>query len=116
MGERNANYYIDGTSALDMRGVGIQSRTANVIEFPLKRYEETKARSTSKAVKSAMRKRRFEERRNTLRDILESSEMYCSLKLESFTGCPYALFSKGSIAALSVGSAAIAIVSLLFGA
>ena len=45
--------------------------------------------------------------------MLESSEMYCSLKYEDARGCPYNLFSPCDIATLWTVSALLSLVSLL---
>ena len=45
--------------------------------------------------------------------LLESSEMYCSLRYEDVRGCPYHLFDARSIAMLATSCTACAIVSLI---
>ena len=45
--------------------------------------------------------------------LLESSEMYCSLRFEDIKGCPYNLFDARSIALLATSTAACAILSLI---
>ena len=55
------------------------------------------------------------ERTRNLSKLLDSSEMFCSLKYEDVRGCPYNAFTPRGIAALSITSSFLAIVSLLAG-
>lgn len=55
------------------------------------------------------------KRVNNFKNLLESSEMVCSLKYEDARGCPYGSFTPRSIAVLSTAGAFLAIVSLLVG-
>ena len=47
--------------------------------------------------------------------LLDSSEMFCSLKYEDVKGCPYNAFTPRGIAALSITSSFLAIISLFIG-
>lgn len=50
-----------------------------------------------------------------LMDLVDSSEMVCSLRYESIAGCPYHSFTPRGIAVLSSVSAAFAVLSLITG-
>ncbi|MBQ9041941.1 MAG: hypothetical protein IJ111_03920 [Eggerthellaceae bacterium] len=112
MGKRNFNAYTNGTAALKMPRWAETAEDAKIIMFP--------TRNSAPAVHNvrahAQEKPAAERKTATAKRILESSEMYCSLKLESMLGCPYNLFTKQGIAILSACSGAIAIVSLILGA
>ena len=56
------------------------------------------------------------ERKRFLSDIIDASEMACSLMTEDFKGVAYNTFTRASIASLSIGCTLVAIVSLAFGA
>ena len=104
MGERNFNTYTNGTSALKITRWAESPEDAKIIAFPgLQAVEDRPARNRPEAQGFARR-------------VLDSSEMYCSLRYESMRGCPYNLFTEESIAALSLGGALIGIVSLILGA
>lgn len=55
------------------------------------------------------------ERAKFLMNLIDSSEMACSLRYEDMGGCPYNTFTPRGIAALSSISVVSAIVSLVFG-
>lgn len=111
MGERNFNAYTNGTSALKIRRWVESPEDAKIIAFPGARPAAAKAPELAPIQQSHRRS----ESAGFLRSILDSSEMYCSLRYESMKGCPYNLFSEKSIAALSIGGAIIGIVSLILG-
>ena len=50
-----------------------------------------------------------------LTNLLDASEMFCSLRYESMSGCPYGAFTPQGIAWLSTASSLCAIVSLIMG-
>ena len=49
----------------------------------------------------------------SLSAILNSSEMYCSLRYEDFRGCPYNMFDSFGIGMLAVSCSLLAALSLL---
>lgn len=51
-----------------------------------------------------------------LSKIIDSSEMACSLRFEDFKGCPYDTFTSEGIAALSLASSFLALLSLIVSA
>ena len=55
------------------------------------------------------------ERAKNFMNLVNSSEMACSLRYEDINGCPYNSFTPRSIAALSVSSSVMALVSLIVG-
>ena len=113
MGERNANQYTNGTAALQMPRWAETPEEAKIIVFPTSRMSSPAFQLVTSEPKT---RARHAHATSKLQRILESSEMYCSLKLESMLGCPYNLFTKGGIAVLSAGASAIAIISLILGA
>lgn len=112
MARRNFNSYTNGTSALKMPRWAETADDAKIIMFP---GRQTVAMQRKPAA-HVQRKAAEAQPASTLKRILESSEMFCSLRSESMMGCPYNLFSKQGIAALSTGAAVIAAISLAFGA
>lgn len=60
--------------------------------------------------------RKMGEQAKFLMNVLNSSEMFCSLKSESMGGCPYDMFTSRDVAVLSSLSALCAIVFLVAGA
>lgn len=50
------------------------------------------------------------------RNVLNSSEMYCSLRYESMSGCPYNVFTKGGIATLSSVLTVLALIEIALSA
>jgi len=54
-------------------------------------------------------------RTNYFTELIQSSELLCSLMFEDAKGCPYNSFTPRSIAVLSCSSSLLAIVSLLAG-
>ncbi len=112
MGKRNFNAYTNGTAALKMPRWAETPEDAKIIMFPTR----NNAPATNTARTHAQERPAAEHKRPTVKRILESSEMYCSLKLESMLGCPYNLFTKQGIAILSACSGAIAVISLALGA
>ena len=55
------------------------------------------------------------ERAKNFLNLVDSSEMACSLRHESIGGCPYNAFDHRAIAVLASASAALALVSLAIG-
>lgn len=110
MMKRNANSYTSGTSALVMPRWVQQPDEAAIIMFPgtVKAMKAAKHDSDKQAVQQECKK-------PLARRLADSSEMLCSLKYESMLGCPYHLFTRQGIAALSTGAALIGIVSLILG-
>lgn len=112
MARQNANSYLNGTAALKMPRWVQSPDEAAIIAFP-----------SSRKVASEPARVLPDEGREAppnptvgLRRLLDSSEMYCSLKFESMRGVPYGLFTQKGIAALSAGAAAIGLASLVLGA
>ena len=112
MANRDSGTYTNGTAALKMPRYVTQPDEAAIIKFPGSHQcvAETQPARRDGGPKHVAPKRGF------LKNTLESSEMYCSLKLESMLGCPYHLFTHKGIAVLSLGASAIAAVSLILGA
>ncbi len=112
MGEWKTFYYTDGTSALKAPQPAFGNRPIKFTAFPgsLERPAEKLPQHAN-----ANRPHRFAASRFVW-DVLYSSEMYCSLKLEDFKGCAYGVFTQKGIAALCVGAALIGGISLALGA
>lgn len=110
MMNRNANSYTSGTSALVMPRWVQQPDEATIIEFP------GNFKAAQKAEQNPVQHETPQVQRKSLaRRLADSSEMLCSLRFESMLGCPYHLFTRQGIAALSTGAALIGIVSLILG-
>ena len=105
-----ARIYTNGTAALEMREHPQLRREDGIIPFPLSR-EDGNAPLPGFGAAPLVQTLKSE-----LDRILEGSEMYCSLKLEDFRGCPYGVFTKRGVAVLSSASALLAIISILTGA
>ena len=112
MGKRNFSMYTNGTSALKMPRWVEAPNDAKIIAFPTSRQVASSSLAPAVTGKAPAPKRAS----GFVRKVLDSSEMYCSLRYESMKGCPYNVFSERAIAALSLGGALIGIVSLLLGA
>ena len=110
MSKRNVNSYTSGTSALVMPRWVQSPDEANIIAFPgsLRTVRASESLPTEPAGQCYRKQSR-------IRRIADSSEMLCSLRFESMLGCPYHLFTRQGIAALSTGAAIIGIVSLILG-
>ncbi len=112
MMKRSANSYVNGTAALEMPRWIERPDEATIIAFP----------SSHRACREDGKDRpgaREEGSRNSksqVRRMLDSSEMYCSLRFESMRGVPYHLFTNKGIAVLSTGAAVMGVVSLILGA
>ena len=106
-------FYVAGTSALKLyEHEPAQVSTARIVKLPcIERVNDPKGRvsTPNKAANAQSRQQR-------LKNILDSSEMYCSLVTEDFRGCSYNLFSKNNVQLLATAGSAIAIISLIFGA
>lgn len=111
MGKRNFNAYMNGTSALKVWRWVESPEDAKIIAFPGSRTVVADAPSPARIQQN----QRQAKPADFLRNVLDSSEMYCSLRYESMKGCPYNRFSEKAIAALSAGGAFIGIVSLILG-
>ena len=101
----NGNFpsrYVNGTSALKVTDWENSAYGASVIPFPACR--PTSLKRTSKSLKARMQ------------EILAASEMYCSLMLEDFRGCPYNVFTRKGISVLAISISALAIASIIAGA
>ena len=110
MMKRNANSFTSGTSALVVPRWVQNPDEATIIAFPRKlqtvQAEEQPTRHPSSQQKG---------RGSLARRLVDSSEMICSLRYESMLGCPYHLFTRSGVVALSAGSAIIGIISLILG-
>lgn len=111
MSERNATFYTDGTSALNMGLACPQTRQARIIKFE----QRNRVQDGELPVKCSMAEKPSNDFTGYIRRILESSEMYCSLKLESFLGCPYRVLSPQNVTCIAVGSTIIGMISLILG-
>ena len=115
-GKRTINLYIDGTSALKPDFDVRERNRATIIPFP-------GHHAAIKHIQLMCDRADAAEAREPLRSILKrmfysvfaSSEMLCSLLFEDVRGCPYQLFTKRSIAAISASMTLIAVASLAFG-
>lgn len=106
-------YATEGTAALDIRRTwtSLSSSDLEVVTGGAGRKAKHARGAHAAAPKG------FGERAaSAFRDVLDSSEMYCSLKYEDFHGCPYGVFTRKGIAALSSASACVAVLSIAFGA
>lgn len=112
MVKRNTKNYVNGTLALEIPRWVEASDDAKIIAFP------GAHQGLCDHVAIAQPKKQHEDSRlgQTLSKVFASSEMYCSLRLESMNGCPYEVFTKAGVAALSTGAGVIAVISLALGA
>ena len=111
MSTRNATFYTDGTSALSIGQHRPRTSSARIIKFE-KRETINEGAGVEPRVLPVTPERKPSSR---FRDILESSEMYCSLRLESMLGCPYKMLSTQNVACIAVGSTVIGLISLILG-
>ncbi len=109
-----ATFTVDGTAALKMDASSAAPKTAHIIAFP--RIAETTTPANRREGLSTKVRRAFESLHNAVRRVLESSEMYCSLKFEDFRGVAYGVFSKANIKTLTVLSSIVAVLAIAFGA
>ena len=111
MGKSMTKFYVDGTAALKP-----------------KRYSQSLDNGTFVAFKGSSQHNRTRLQRNQaesgsdpraksiLQDVLERSEMACSLLIEDVKGVSYGLFTPSNIASISTACAIIAIISIAIGA
>ena len=108
MGKSTANFFVDGTAALDPRRhpkspdnrfVAFKGTTKRPQEYPKQRIAGADA-----------------SRHSVLRDVLERSEMACSLATEDVKGVSYDVFTKANVATISIACSVIGVLSILFGA
>ena len=111
MSKQNATFFTNGTSALRMEPACPKTHSAKIIPFEKRDIVRRGERRVSRALPETKPTRQ----RSVLKNILESSEMYCSLKLESFLGCPYGALSIRNITCIAVGSTVIGLISLILG-
>ena len=111
MSKLNANYYTNGTCALEMPARYKDPRNARFRAF-------AGAESHRRETKSIERSHRTQHVKNQsrLQSVLEGSEMFCSLKTEDARGCRFDQFSYGQATFLAGASSVVAIVALLLGA
>ena len=103
--------YANGTAALDIAAVCERPMLLHVTAFKGGKAEPSTVSGLARAAGSA---RHGIARR--ARSILESSEMYCSLRYEDYKGVPYHMFTRGGIAVLSGAGSLLAILSIVVGA
>ena len=107
---KNTAFSIDGTSALKAQACPGANAASIILPFPGV-LRDSPARGIGgmlDSVATRIRQRALE--------ILESSEMYCSLRYEDYRGCRYGVFTKNGIAVLSLALSVVAVVSLVLGA
>ncbi|HAM16580.1 MAG TPA: hypothetical protein DCP91_12140 [Eggerthellaceae bacterium] len=99
--------YIAGTAALDLSYLAMRDQRPHIIAFPDSCLSENQGKSLHDCEAGARRglAARF-------RDVLDSSEMYCSLKTEDFRGCAYQAFTSRGIAALASAISVVAALSI----
>ena len=105
MNEMKAYFMVDGTAALDQDQCS-RERMAIIIPFPGKQ-DGREARNVSD--------KPFRQIKGSLKRVLESSEMFCSLKFEDIGGCAYGMFTRAGVRALTVSCSVVAVASLIFG-
>ena len=111
MNEYSPIFYVDGTAALKVSTrSSVQGTTFTAFKCSSERSEH---KPVERPVRMAKRPVGFSA---TVRSIMESSEMFCSLLTEDFRGCAYHVFSNTGIATLATGSAVVAILALVLGA
>ena len=103
--------YANGTAALDIAAERERPMLLHVTAFKGGKAEQPAASVRIRAAESV---RHGIVRR--ARSVLESSEMYCSLRYEDYKGVPYHMFTRGGIAALSGAGSLLAILSIVVGA
>ena len=109
--EQNVSFSINGTSALKVQHCPQRTRTATIIDFPgacHRTYSERASHPEHLMLLDVVKAK--------VRGVLDSSEMYCSLKFEDLRGFQYNKFNAKGIAVLSVATSFIAIVSIAVGA
>ena len=104
-------YMTDGTAALSNLCMHGSQKKPQIVAF-----EGGKAHREREARHTRYDRRSSSPARSKVRQILESSEMYCSLKLEDFRGCPYRIFTTRGIAFLSGASSVLAVLSIVVAA
>ena len=107
---RISTYCTEGSAALELGNVGAYPKHANILSFP------GTARGIRKGALSETLCDLASAARAKVVDILESSEMYCSLKFEDYRGCAFNVFTRRGIAFLSASIFVIAAASIAFGA
>lgn len=105
-------YAIDGTAAIDIhRGrTGLSASGLRIVAVRTGKKVNS-GRGAHAAEPEGLKARAS----RTIWSVLESSEMYCSLKYEDFRGCAYGVFTRKGIAAFSAFSGCVATLSLVLG-
>ncbi len=118
MSENTARFLTNGTSALDS-SVSYRRDIATIIQFPRRECRIVRpfdARQTQLATSIKQHNTVADSIRSHVKDVLEASEMYCSMKYEDVRGCAYRVFTRASIGTLVFSGSVIAAVALFFGA
>ena len=110
-------FYVAGTSALKLYEYEpAHISTARIVKLPCIERVDNPEGKTPASNRAEEAKVDAISRQQRLKNVLDASEMYCSLISEDFKGCRYNLFSKNNVQLLTVAGSAIAIISLVFGA
>ena len=106
-------YAIEGTAAIDIhRGrTGLSASDLGIVAVRTGK-KAVRGRGAHAAEPEDLKARAS----RAFRNVLESSEMYCSLKYEDFRGCAYGVFTRRGVAALSAVSCCVATLSIVAGA
>lgn len=111
MSNLSETFYTDGTSALVIDEAGFEKQIARIIPFEQRGESKRERRSSTSGHMVTFPSKQP----SIIKGFLESSEMYCSLKHESFLGCPYDALSQQNVACIALGSALIGLISLILG-
>lgn len=107
---RAIEFNIEGTAALETAYEPGRAKYGSVITLPMafKKYTDEKRGAGLLGFSAPIRQK--------ISEILESSEMICSLLLEDARGCSYGVFSKQGITAMSGSLFAIATLAIAIAA
>lgn len=112
MGKSMTKFYVDGTAALKPKRHSQSLDNSTFVAFKgSSRHDRTRLQRNQAAKPASA-----PHAKTVLQDVLERSEMACSLLTEDVKGVSYGLFTSGNIASISTACAIIAILSIAFGA
>ena len=111
MGKSMTKFYVDGTAALKPKRYSQSLDDSSFVAF-----RGSSQHSHMRPQRNQVKSGSAPHAKSILQDVLERSEMACSLLTEDVKGVSYGRLTSGNIVSISTACAIIAIISIAFGA
>lgn len=111
MGKSTTKFYVDGTAALKPKRYSKSFDDGMFVAF-----KGSSQHNHARSQRNQLKPGSAPHAKSVLQDVIERSEMACSLLTEDVKGVSYGRLTSGNIVSISTACAIIAIISIAIGA